>query len=263
MRLTLRVLGWIAVVSLAAALVTVVLLTFGPLPREVLSGTSGLSVAERIKAESDVRTSLLQAVAGTLLVIGAVTAWRQMLIARGQHRLSHRTAVTEAFTKAVEQLGDADSSALRLGGIYSLDRVAEDDPAEARRIGEILAAFVRERATTTPVAHEVAAAVSVLAARKWPGAVDLSRTVLTGLDLGNAKLSDASLAGSDLTGATLCGAHLRRADLSGANLREADLKGADLREAALHDAKMSGAVADSATRWPTGFVLADNGVRLS
>jgi hypothetical protein len=259
-RSTARVLGWVVVALVAVGLLTVVVLAFGPLPERVLAHTIGLSAADRVKAEADVRASVLQAVAGTLLVVGAVTAWRQMLIARGQHRLSRRTAITEAFAKAVEHLGDAGSSAIRLGGIYSLDRVAEDDPAEGRRVGEILSAFVRERAVATPPDREVVAAVSVLVRRDWSGPIDLSGAALGALDLAGSSLAGAVLRATDLRGAQLRHARLRGADLRHADLRGADLQAADLREACLDGAKLSGATG-SATRWPDGFVPADHGVR--
>lgn len=259
-RSTARVLGWLVIALVAVGLLVVVVLAFGPLPERVLAHMTGLSAADRVKAEADVRTSVLQAVAGTLLVIGAVTAWRQMLIARGQQRLSQRTVVTEAFAKAVEHLGDTSSSAIRLGGIYSLDRVAEDDPAESRRVGEILSAFIRERALATPPDREVVAAVSVLARHSWSGPIDLSGAALGALDLTGASLAGAALRTTDLGGAQLRHAQLRGADLREANLRGANLQAADLREARLEGAKLSGATG-SGTRWPDGFVPADHGIR--
>ncbi|HET6481114.1 MAG TPA: hypothetical protein VFG35_13905, partial [Actinoplanes sp.] len=138
----LRVAGWCLAAAIAVALVATVVTAFGPLPRAVLGGDAdALSAADQIKARNDVRASLLQAVGGVLLVIGAITAWRQMLIGRRQHLLSRRTAITESFTKALDSLGDTNSAAVRLGGVYSLDRVADDDPAERDRVAEVLSAF--------------------------------------------------------------------------------------------------------------------------
>ncbi|MDA3628969.1 pentapeptide repeat-containing protein [Saccharopolyspora sp. WRP15-2] len=255
--------GWTAIAVVATVLVAVVVASFGALPGYVLdhsSSASSLRGLDRVKAETDVRTALLQAVGGVLLVIGAVTAWRQVLVARGQQQVARRVATTDAFSKAVEQLGNTDSAALRVGGIYALDRITDDDPAERTRVAEILSAFIRERASSTPVSPDVAAALTVLARREWPCALDLAATCIAGARLPRAALGRAQLRGADLKGAELCGAVLRTSDLTDADLRNADLSGADLRAAQLSGAKFSGAIADRATRWPDGFVPDDNGV---
>jgi uncharacterized protein YjbI with pentapeptide repeats len=186
-----------------------------------------------------------------------------MLVARNQHRVSRRTAVTEAFAKAVAQLGDADSLALQLGGIYALDRVVDDDPTEARRVAEILSAFIRERARSEAITKDVAAAVLVLVRREWPGRVDLSGVVLAGMDLSSARFSHAQLKDANLHGINARGAVFRGADLRDANLRSAILADADLRDAQLDGAMLSGAIANSKTRWPDGFVSANHGVRVA
>ncbi|WP_207957858.1 pentapeptide repeat-containing protein [Streptomyces sp. YIM 98790] len=252
---------WAAVVLLVA----VVVLAFGPLPGALLDRTEGageLEPGDRISAESDIRGALLQAVGGLLLVAGAVTAWRQLLISREQHALSRRVAVTDAFARAVEQLGDDGSVALRLGGIYSLDRIADDDPGERGRVAEILAAFVRDTASgdAAPLPRDVTAALAVLVRRDWPHGIDLAGARLADTRLPGARLSRARLAGTDLRGADLTGAVLTGARLDGADLRRADLSGADLTGADPRQALFSGARADGATRWPEGFDPAGHGL---
>ncbi|MEV0645497.1 pentapeptide repeat-containing protein [Phytomonospora sp. NPDC050363] len=236
---------------------------FGPLPGWILGdrAASGLNPNEWATAEAGVRGALLQAVAGALLVLGGLTAWRQMLIARQSHHLSRRTAVTEAFSRAVEQLGTAgESTAVRLGGVYALDRIAEDDPRERGRIAEILAAFIREHGAAGQVPRDVSAAVTVLCGRDWPSGADLAGIGLAGRRLAGARLRSAALAGADLSGADLRRADLSGADLSGADLRRAQLARADLSGAELAGALLSGAVGDARTRWPEGFAPADHGV---
>lgn len=53
--------------------------------------------------------------------------------------------ITERFTKAVEQLG-SDNISIRLGGIYALERIANDSEKDHWTIMEVLTAFVREKA---------------------------------------------------------------------------------------------------------------------
>ena len=53
--------------------------------------------------------------------------------------------ITERFTRAIEQLG-SEKMAIRLGGIYALERIANDSDKDYWPIIETLTAYVRERA---------------------------------------------------------------------------------------------------------------------
>ncbi|MEV4183781.1 pentapeptide repeat-containing protein [Streptosporangium canum] len=50
--------------------------------------------------------------------------------------------VTELYTKAAEQLG-SDKAAVRLAGLYSLERVAQDNPGHRQTIVNVLCAYLR------------------------------------------------------------------------------------------------------------------------
>ena len=59
--------------------------------------------------------------------------------------------ITDRFSTAVEQLGATNKDGSkqiepRLGGIYSLERIASDSKRDARTILELLCAYVRENA---------------------------------------------------------------------------------------------------------------------
>ena len=92
-----------------------------------------------MKAENDVRTTLLQGVAGLLLLVGAIATWRQL-------RLSREGQITERFTKAIDQLDYAKSLEVRLGAIYALERIARDSERDHWPIMEVLTAYVRQHA---------------------------------------------------------------------------------------------------------------------
>jgi hypothetical protein len=95
-------------------LVVLSLLVFpGYLVQRSLDATSApaLGPAERLKAENDARTTLLQGIAGLVLVVGAGATWQQLQINReGQ--------ITERFNKAIDHLGERgdDRIDVRLGG---------------------------------------------------------------------------------------------------------------------------------------------------
>ncbi|WP_422772214.1 pentapeptide repeat-containing protein [Plantactinospora sp. WMMC1484] len=171
---------------------------------------------------------------------------------REQVRLLERGQVTERFSRAIDQLGQAgdDKLSIRLGGIYALERLMRDSPPDEPTVIEVLCAFVRTASprpdrmplTVPPSPPDVRAAVTVLARRPAPDVenarLDLSRTLL-GLD--GVHIPGADLTGADLTGADLRGAYLTDANLTDANLDGADLRGAYLTGADLTDAYLGGA----------------------
>ena len=75
-----------------------------------------------------------------------------MLAFRRQHHqeiatdLTDRDAterrITELYTKAVEQLGN-DKAPVRLGGLYALERLAQDNPAHRQTIVNVICAYLR------------------------------------------------------------------------------------------------------------------------
>jgi hypothetical protein len=75
----------------------------------------------------------------------AVGAFAGLAFTYLQYHVTQQTQITNQFTKAVEQLG-SDKIDVRLGGIYSLERLARDSAKDQPTIIEILSAFVRTQA---------------------------------------------------------------------------------------------------------------------
>ena len=163
-----------------------------------------------------------------------------------------------------------------MGGIYALERIANDSPEDRTTIAEVLTAFVRGHAPWPPRpddqspadatiervpelqvrAPDVQAALTVLARRQPPPrfnepldlhATDLRKAdLLVGAELQGARLHDANLRGARLRlaylqGADPFGAHLQGADLQNAHLQSADLLDAELQGANLGTANLQGA----------------------
>lgn len=174
----------------------------------------------------------------TLLVGGlALVTVRQ---ATGEQHLTRDGQVTDRYTAAVTNLGD-DNEEVRLGGLYSLQRIAEDSDRDAPTVVQVISAYVRSHAPLpknntkgpTHPTNDVAAALSILTAPHTKNvAVDLTGATLLG-----ANLTDAYLGGAYLTRADLGGAHLGGADLGGAHLNGAYLTGAYLNGAYLNGVK--------------------------
>ncbi len=84
---------------------------------------------------------------------GAVAAWvalGQLNTARRRHeeqtRADLQRRITESFTKAVEQLGNDKQLTIRLGGIYTLQRILKESSDDYWPVMETLTGFVREHA---------------------------------------------------------------------------------------------------------------------
>ena len=66
--------------------------------------------------------------------------------------LSKQGQLTDRYKDAVAQLGD-DQIAVRLGGIYALERLTKDSPPDQPTIMEVLGAFVRQQPFVERVDH--------------------------------------------------------------------------------------------------------------
>jgi hypothetical protein len=209
-----------------------------------------------------------------LTFVGAgIAAWAaltQARIARQRHeeqtKADLQRRITESFTKAVEQLG-SDKLQVRLGGIYTLERISRESELDYWPIMETLTAFVRERAPwrdrNPAVSQTVAriyqddtpqqfhpptdiAAVLTVIMRRDAQSREREPSENWLLDLGSTDLRGASLIGAHLENARFYRAHLEEAflaeaHLKGAYLVEAHLEGAHLVEAHLEEANLIGA----------------------
>ena len=112
-----------------------------------------LAIASGAKPGTDRANSRLDAVrTGLAAGAGAGAAVGLMLAFRRQHHqeiatvLTDRDAterrITELYTKAVEQLG-SDKAPVRLGGLYALERLAQDNPAHRQTIVNVICAYLR------------------------------------------------------------------------------------------------------------------------
>jgi hypothetical protein len=227
---------------------------FVVLPTVLVRPHPDLAREQLLKARNDIRTAGIQIVGGTALLAGLVFTNRTL-------GLNQQGQITDRFTKATDQLG-SDKLDIRLGGIYSMERIARDSKNDQGPVMEVLTAFVRDHAPATPtstastgttstVPTDVQAVLTVVGRRNVLndpegyrpnlGYTDLTRANLSGANLSLADLSLADLTDAELSLAGLGGADLTRANLSGANLSLADLTGANLTGADLTRANLSGA----------------------
>jgi uncharacterized protein YjbI with pentapeptide repeats len=235
------------------------------------------------KARADdrrgVTTATLALFAGALSAVGVFYTARTFALNRKNaaqsHELDRAGQLTERFTRAIDQVGEKDKLAVRLGGIYALEGIARDSTIHHPQIVEVITAYVREHAPWRPEASigtpagpgsadaedadaEDAQHDSIADAtkstdealprngegeQKLPTDVQAAMTVLgrrdDSKDRGRLDLARTNLRGVALEGANLDGAVLDQANLQYAQLRNANLELASFSEANLQYADVS------------------------
>jgi len=212
------------------------------------------------------KKDLLQVIAqifggATLLASLLVTWWNlnqtqqvaneNLKNARETLKVTQEGQVTDRFLRAVEQLGNKDRTELRLGAIYSLERISRTSEADYWPIIELICAFLRSNApvsdTTESPTHrakhsilaseaahrgeDIQAAITMIGRRRNPSRGDEPVALyLASVDLSDLHLEQANLAGAVLWSTSFKGAVLAQADLRGARLTAASLEDANLTD---------------------------------
>jgi uncharacterized protein YjbI with pentapeptide repeats len=195
-------------------------------------------------------------------------AWFALARHFSQTEADRRRRISESYSKAVEQLG-SDKLEVRLGGIFSLERISKESPDEYWTVMENLSAFVRERSRRNEAEQtslDLEQCVSRCAYSLWQRAGQPSgraeefwaEAVKSKADLGERPPADIAAVltvikrrskesrereaamnwSFDLSGAILTQADLRFVDLRRANLSYVRLAGAQLEEAHLEEANL-------------------------
>lgn len=297
-------------VILAAVVLVALVSSAKGLARRDLTGQrgSGASPVEFAEVVNSARNMLLQSGQSFFIALGALGALGTLIFtaqsvdasrhsvdaSRDAVQATRDGIITDLYTKAVEELSSPDRG-VRIGGVYALERIANNSARDQPTIVAVLAAFLQDhRAKVGEFADRDAQAAAAVLARRNPAhdgkrrrPLDLSGIVISGAELPQARfatvvLSSANLGGVDFTDADLTGAELGDTDLSGAflirtsatnaclsdtNLDGADLMGAkfghaDLTRAHFNDpdqlTKAETTVADADF---TGAILADTDLR--
>ncbi|MGW5249054.1 pentapeptide repeat-containing protein [Streptomyces sp. NPDC004129] len=239
-----------------------------PAPSGTASQSAGSSPAPAGGSESARWWTGLERSAALLVSVSTLAAagftWETIRQASSEQQLTRDGQVTDRYTAAVANLGD-DAEEVRIGGLYALQRIAQDSPRDATTVVQVISAYIRSHAplpkkgATGPAqpTNDVDAALSILTAplvkneaADLHGAnlsgtdltwADLNGADLTGADLNDANLTGANLSDANLTGANLTGELLNDANLTGANLSDANLTGANLSGELLNEADLTGA----------------------
>jgi len=178
---------------------------------------------------------------------------------RKQQYLVEQGQITDRFTKAVDQIGQvgAEKIAVRLGGVYALERIMRESQADEPAIIELLSGFLHTYSAVPEggyegvglgsdgepapplVAADVQAVISVLGRRPRAELHENRNLDLQKVNLSGVNLRGANLAFADLRGSKLFQADLSEADLSFGFLVNIDFRGADMTSAKLNEANLT------------------------
>jgi hypothetical protein len=228
---------------------------------------------KRLELQGALRLTILQSLTVLVAASGAILAWQQ---ARRQRQEKQQDFRLELFVEGMKALSD-DSMAIRIGGIYTLERLAHSPEHRIASV-EVLAAFLREHSQRNKskdddgisqrapsLSTDAQKALDVLVHLRDREPLVLSNLNLTdavlkkGAPLEQTDFTNTLLLRASMQAANLKKAILNHADLRHANLTEADLTDADLRNCTLSGADFSAATLNGAdfsgatyTGWKVG-----------
>lgn len=226
---------------------------------------------DSITLQNNLNTSVFQLISGLFFAITASIAWLNL-------KATEDKQITERFAKAIEQLGSQDLQ-VRIGAIYSMERLAKDSPRDHWTVMEVLTSFIKSKSfkqesviipnlenlqnksrdTITQsvlqkiqqeqqikITIDIQAALTVISRRNHnqdpkDKYLDISHCDIRGADLRKAKLNKADLTNTNLSRANLEDAELSEAKLQNSDLTHAWLNKANLKRANLHLAKLNAA----------------------
>ena len=193
-----------------------------------------LAVWRSMVGERQANTALQQA---NTALQQANTALQQANTARNQAETMQFSALNDRYERANQSLS-SDMPWVRLGGIYALQRIAEEYPEQYHvQVMQLLCAFVRKPIDMEPTVMPTAGPLR--------DDIQNAMTAIVRRDEKRIQLEEKSdfqidLRSADLRRVMLRGANLSNANLDNANLSEATLIGADLSCVRLWCTNLSG-----------------------
>ncbi|MCX5010352.1 pentapeptide repeat-containing protein [Streptomyces sp. NBC_00555] len=248
--------------AVLAALAVVVVVLPGLVVDRDLAGAR-ITAAERLGAVNSVRTTLLQAAGGAVLLFGAYATWRQLRVSQEGLNATREGHITDRFSRAVDQLG-SEKLDVRIGALYALWRIADHSPHDREAVISIMAAFLRTHLPWPPHGQDSPAAdaainsvppletraadaqvaltrLGVLCQERQPDWLNVSYTDLRRADCDGLWLHHINFDGACLEAASIYQVNLTKASLIAANMRHVELGTSILHESRCIEADLRGA----------------------
>lgn len=99
---------------------------------------------DRLKFEDEARKTLAQIIGGGVVLLGLLVTFGTYLLGLDKQDLDREAQMTDRFSKAITHLGD-EKQAVRIGGLYELQRVAKDSPKDSNTIKEVILTYLHDK----------------------------------------------------------------------------------------------------------------------
>lgn len=163
----------------------------------------------------------------TYVIGGAAAIWltnRRATAMEDNVALAQKGQAVARFESAVKLL-ESDNSAIIVGAVYALNRMAKEEAEYRAPVFDVLCELIREDGED----HSVSARKIAVRLVFEKASEDGSKTYPF-----RGRLMQAKLSGWDLSGLDFSGANLEGADLNHANVRDSILKGSNLVRASIY-----------------------------
>ena len=165
------------------------------------------------------------------LIALPLAIWRG-LVANRQANTAQQGLLNERYQRGAEMLG-SEVLAVRLGGIYALQRLAEEWPDQYHiQIMSLFCAFVCP--PTLGIRQDVEAVIQMIGSRA-KSLITLERTADFRLDMRDAHLPKAQFLNADLSNAMFHNSNLSGANFANTDLTDSSLSCSNLSQAEFHD----------------------------
>lgn len=200
--------------------------------------------------------TLIQTIA---TIVGGLAIFWNIILSRKQLSISQDQSITDRFFKAVEQLGH-EQSAVRVGSIYALGRIAHDSFRDHGPVVEVLAFHIRDQRSfrcsdeikgkLPSFDRDIGAAIMVLGRRnvQWDQKpiyltyCDLRSIGWWGYNFNDTKFHYSVLSQSNFRHTQLERTNFSYSDLSQTNLEQANLQDATLIHTNFQQANLTGCI---------------------
>lgn len=202
------------------------------------------------EAENKARSTLLQGIGGAFFFVTAYVGLKQLKVAEDSRKLTEDKNVTDRFVKAAEMLADKDRLAVRLAGIYALERIARDSPEDHWTVMQLLISFIEDRAKESGkpefLAKDLTVALSVIGKRNIKNDLKLvigtEHQSIARLLFSFAHLRLAMLASLNFDRASFAYIDLSRSQLSQISFKDASFGFCPISKTQFTEGALSGAV---------------------
>lgn len=227
--------------------------------------------SQRLDAALKTTDLVIKGIGLPVTIAGGLALFLNFWVANKNIQLSQSKLMAESLSQAIQKLGEQEDVHLRIGGIYSLQRIANSSKEDHWAVMEILAAFIRNQSEAilrenervgslviNSVPEDIQIALTVIGRRnlEWDPLdpdkrLDLTDSFLRGAVLIQGDLRKSILLGSDLSNADFSGTNFSYAkiseietvsNLSNATLNATNMTCASLEGAHLAKAKMARAI---------------------